>query len=38
VRPHRPLQEVLESLAERHLRFAVVTTPEGRLIGVIRRS
>lgn len=37
VRPHVPLQGVLERLAERDLRIAIVTTPEGRLIGVIRR-
>ena len=38
VRPHRPLNDLLQNLAKRDLRFAIVTTPEGRLIGVIRRS
>ncbi len=31
VRPHLPLKGLLKRLAERDLRFAIVTTPEGRL-------
>jgi CBS domain-containing protein len=38
VRPHTPLDEVLESLAKRDLRTAIVTTPEGRLIGIVQRA
>ena len=37
VRPHEPLDDLLKRLAERDLRFAIVTTPEGRLLGVIHR-
>ena len=37
VRPHLPLEPLLERLAERDLRTAIVTTPEGRLIGVVKR-
>ena len=33
-RPDLPVQELLEKLAPRHLRRALVTTPEGRLLGV----
>jgi CBS domain-containing protein len=29
-----PVQELLEKLAPRHLRRALVATPEGRLLGV----
>jgi CBS domain-containing protein len=37
IRPHEALEPLLERLAERNLRTAIVTTPEGRLIGVVRR-
>jgi CBS domain-containing protein len=37
VRPHVPLDGLLKRLAERDLRFAIVTTPEGRLLGAVRR-
>ena len=37
VRPHVPLDGLHKRLAERNLRFAIVTTPEGRLLGVVRR-
>jgi CBS domain-containing protein len=37
VRPHIPLKGLLARLAERDLRAAIVTTPEGRLLGVIQR-
>ncbi|MBV9803596.1 MAG: CBS domain-containing protein, partial [Solirubrobacterales bacterium] len=38
VRPHRAAGELAESLAERDLRWAIVTTPEGRLLGVASRE
>ena len=37
VRPHRPAREVASRLAEKELKFAIVTTPEGRLLGVACR-
>jgi len=37
VRANEPLDELLERLASRHVTETVVTTPEGRLLGVIRR-
>jgi CBS domain-containing protein len=33
-RPDVPVQELLEKLRTKHLRRALVTTPEGRLLGV----
>jgi len=33
-RPDVPVQELLEKLAPKHLRRALVATPEGRLLGV----
>ncbi len=33
-RPDVPAQELLEKLAPKHLRRALVATPEGRLLGV----
>jgi Mg/Co/Ni transporter MgtE len=38
VRPHRSAAGVAERLTKRDLKFAIVTTPEGRLIGVARRE
>jgi CBS domain-containing protein len=38
VRPHRAAGELAESLADRDLRWAIVTTPEGRLVGVASRE
>ena len=38
VRPDRPVDQLLERLARQELRFAIVTTPEGRLLGVVRRD
>jgi predicted transcriptional regulator len=38
VRPDKPLAEIVVRLRERDLQTAVVTTPEGRLLGVLRRS
>jgi CBS domain-containing protein len=37
VRPHKTAQGVAENLAERDLRWAIVTSPEGELIGVAAR-
>jgi CBS domain-containing protein len=37
VRPHRAAGELAAQLAERDLRWAIVTTPEGRLLGVVAR-
>jgi Mg/Co/Ni transporter MgtE len=38
VRPHRAAGELAEQLAEEDLRWAIVTTPEGRLLGVAWRE
>ena len=38
VRPHADLQPLVERLRERGLRTAVVTTPEGTLLGVVHRD
>lgn len=38
VRPHKTAAGVAEDLAERDLRWAIVTTPGGELIGVAARS
>jgi Mg/Co/Ni transporter MgtE len=38
VRPDITAAELAERLAKRDLRTAIVTTPEGRLIGVVRRA
>jgi CBS domain-containing protein len=38
VRPDRPAAEVAARLAKLELNFVIVTTPEGRLLGVARRS
>jgi CBS domain-containing protein len=38
VRPDTPTDSLAKRLAERELRFAIVTDPEGRLIGVVTRS
>ena len=37
VRPHRAAGKLADQLAERDLRWAIVTDPEGRLIGVVLR-
>jgi CBS domain-containing protein len=37
VRPDTPADSLAKRLAERDLRLAIVTDPEGRLIGVARR-
>jgi CBS domain-containing protein len=38
VRPQRSVESVLERLAKQDLDWAIVTTPEGRLIGVASRE
>ena len=38
VRPDKSAPELAEQLRDRDLNTAVVTTPEGRLLGVVRRS
>jgi CBS domain-containing protein len=38
VRPHRAAGKLADQLAERELRWALVTDPEGRLIGVATRE
>ena len=37
-RPHHSIENVTRHLAEKDLRWAVVTTPEGRLLGVASRE
>jgi CBS domain-containing protein len=38
VRPDRPLAELAELLRARNLTVMLVTNPEGRLLGVLRRD
>lgn len=38
VRPHRAAGELAEHLADKDLQWAIVTTPEGRLLGVASRD
>jgi CBS domain-containing protein len=38
VRPDTPVEELREKLDKRGFRTAIVTTPEGRLIGVVLRE
>ena len=38
IRPHRAAGKVAERLAKNDLEWAIVTTPEGRLLGVARRE
>jgi CBS domain-containing protein len=38
VRPHRSAQAIADRLAGKDLRWAIVTTPEGRLLGVASRE
>jgi hypothetical protein len=37
-RPHKPATGIAGELGERNLRWAIVTTPEGELIGVASRA
>ena len=37
-RPHHSVDNVVGVLAEKNLRWAIVTTPEGRLLGVASRE
>jgi predicted transcriptional regulator len=38
IRLDRELAPLVEQLRERNLRFAIATDPDGRLVGVLRRS
>jgi CBS domain-containing protein len=38
IRPHRTAATIAKTLAEKQLRWAIVTTPEGELIGVATRT
>ncbi len=38
VRPHKTANSVAEDLARRDLRWAIVTSPDGELIGVAARA
>jgi CBS-domain-containing membrane protein len=38
VRADTPAEDLAERLARRDLRTAIVSTPEGKLIGVVLRS
>lgn len=38
VRPHRSAEALAQRLAEKELKWAIVTTPEGRLLGVVWRE
>jgi CBS domain-containing protein len=38
VRAHEPLVELLERMARRGVDEVIVTTPEGELLGVVRRT
>ena len=38
VRPHRSAKDIATQLGEKDLRWAIVTTPEGQLIGVASRE
>jgi CBS domain-containing protein len=37
-RPHVPAERVAEVLADKGLRWAIVTTPDGRVLGVASRE
>jgi len=38
VRPHRSAKDLAQRLTDRDLRWAIVTTPEGHLLGVVSRA
>jgi hypothetical protein len=38
VRPHKAPSTIAEQLTDKQLRWAIVTTPEGELIGVAARA
>ena len=38
VRPHKTAQGMAEDLAKRELRWAIVTSPDGELIGIAARA
>ena len=37
VRAHEPLEPLLARMADKHVNEMIVTTPEGVLLGVVRR-
>lgn len=37
IRPHEPLTDTLDRMTRRHAASLIVTTPEGTLIGLLRR-
>jgi Mg/Co/Ni transporter MgtE len=37
-RPHRAARDIAKRLADRDLRWTIITTPEGRLLGVASRE
>lgn len=37
-RPHRAARDIAKRLADRDLRWTIVTTPEGRVLGVASRA
>jgi Mg/Co/Ni transporter MgtE len=37
-RPHRAAKDVAKRLADRDLRWTIITTPDGRLLGVASRA
>ncbi|HTX08250.1 MAG TPA: hypothetical protein VME22_06540 [Solirubrobacteraceae bacterium] len=37
-RPHRAARDIAKRLADRELRWTIITTPEGRLLGVASRE
>ncbi len=38
VRPHKTAEGIAQDLAERELRWAIITTPDGEFVGVASRS
>jgi CBS domain-containing protein len=38
VRAHEPLEALLERMARRGVDDMIVTTPEGELLGIVRRT
>jgi rhodanese-related sulfurtransferase len=38
VRAHEPLDDLLDRMGRRHVKQVIVTTPEGRLLGVVHAS
>jgi CBS domain-containing protein len=38
LRPHEPAREIGERLAQRRLSYAIVTDPEGHLLGTVHST